>query len=131
MSLLDRKTFSPTFIVERAHRWLAPRPPRPIVARLLNYRDRGAALRHARELRVLPYEGSELALYLDFTPQVQEACGQFAPAKRNLRELQPDYAMLYPARLRLTLNGKNKIYSDPQALQQELKKLDKERKRTP
>ncbi|KAJ1205219.1 hypothetical protein NDU88_000654 [Pleurodeles waltl] len=47
ISLLGRKTFSDLYVVERAHRSLAPCP---IIVRLLNYRDRDTALRKARAL---------------------------------------------------------------------------------
>ncbi|KAJ1201946.1 hypothetical protein NDU88_005750 [Pleurodeles waltl] len=48
VQLLGHAAFSDLFVVERAHRSLAARPPlgappRPIIARLLNYRDRDAA----------------------------------------------------------------------------------------
>ncbi|KAJ1191668.1 hypothetical protein NDU88_000984 [Pleurodeles waltl] len=52
VQLLRRTTFSDLFVVERVHRSLATcPPPRPIIARLLNYRDHDAALRRTRELK--------------------------------------------------------------------------------
>lgn len=96
------------FVVERAPRSLGPRsrpgaPPRPIIARLLN--DRDAALSAASNKQDLQNEGSNISLYPDFTARVQEARRQFAPLKCQLREQNVDYAMLYPARLRVNRNG--------------------------
>ncbi|KAJ1160250.1 hypothetical protein NDU88_000752 [Pleurodeles waltl] len=53
--VLGHENFSATFVVKQAHLTLGLRlvlgaPPRLIVGRLLNYRDRDAALRKAREL---------------------------------------------------------------------------------
>ena len=54
MDLFGSEAFSGMLMVERAHQTLAPRPPVgaspcPILARLLNYRDRDTVLRLARE----------------------------------------------------------------------------------
>lgn len=86
ISLLGRDTFSDIFIIERAHRSLGPRPapgapPRPVIAKLLNYRDQDSALRCAREMGELQYEGSAISLYLAFMMRVQEARRQFNTLK--------------------------------------------------
>ena len=52
--VFGRESFSTCFLVECAHRLLGPRPPmgappRPAIARLLNYHDRVAVLRLVRE----------------------------------------------------------------------------------
>lgn len=110
ITLLGEETFSPLFVIERAHRSLGPRPkpgapPSPIIAKVLNYRDRDAALRQARDKKTLQYEGSEISLYPDYTARVQEARKHFAPYKKQLRDLGLDYAMLYPAKLRVNSNS--------------------------
>lgn len=61
--IFGAENFSSVLIVERAHRSLAARPapgmtPRPIVARLLNYRDRDTTLRLAREKGVITHQGN-------------------------------------------------------------------------
>lgn len=132
-NLLGPETFSSTFVVERAHRSLDPWPPPgatpcPIIAKLLNYRDRDAALRTARELKSLHYEGSTLSLFPDFTLKVQEARRQFAPVKRKLREQNIEYAMLYPARLRVCRQGKLQVFTDPRALQKAIKEWGRDDK---
>lgn len=84
---IGKDAFSSQFIVERAHRTLGPHPvpgspPRPIIARLLKYRDRDVALRAARNKQKLTYDGNTFSIYPDFTPIVQEerrsACGSQA-----------------------------------------------------
>lgn len=118
INLLGRDNFSGVFIVERAHRSLAPPPPpagrpRPIIAKILSYRDRDAALRKARELGKLQHDGMDISLYPDFTSQVQEARKKFLDSKKKLRENNISYAMMYPARI--TDDGKSKIFNEPKA----------------
>lgn len=81
-------SLSPMFLVERAHRSLGPRPPpgtqaRPILAKILNYRDRDTILRLAREKGTLHYQGNVISLYPDFTQAVQTARREFLPAKKH------------------------------------------------
>ncbi|KAJ1157657.1 hypothetical protein NDU88_010361 [Pleurodeles waltl] len=104
IQLLGRDTFSSQLVVERAHRVLQVRPlpsapPRPIIARILNYGDRDAALRRACELKSLTHEGAAVSQYPDFTQQVQDARRQCIPGERQLREMRLEYRMLYPSRL--------------------------------
>ncbi|KAJ1158117.1 hypothetical protein NDU88_010811 [Pleurodeles waltl] len=89
IQLLGRDTFSALFEVEQAHRDLSARPPpgappRLVIARLLNYRDRDAALRRARELKTLRYEGMTLSLYPDFTLQLLE--GELSQLEQEHRD---------------------------------------------
>lgn len=121
--------FSPHLTVERAHRSLGPRPPpggvpRPIIARLLNYRDRDTALRMARE-KILTYEGMDFTMYPDFTAAVQEARRKFLPVKQKLRKVQIDFALMYPARLRITHQGKQSVFVNPQQAEEFLKRVNR------
>lgn len=132
--LLGEGVFSNLFMVERAHRSLGPRPPpgttpRPIIAKRLNYRDRDAALRAAREKQPLIYKGSTISIYPDFTPKVQDARRQFAPMKKQLKEWGLDYAMLYPAKLRVNTQGRSFFFTDTKTLQKTMKEWAKARKK--
>ncbi|KAJ1204973.1 hypothetical protein NDU88_000408 [Pleurodeles waltl] len=98
--LFGEDAFSRLLIVERAHRTLMARPPpgappRPIVTRLLNYRDTDTTLRLSRERQPLKFEGSVLSIYPNFMTTVQEARKKFTIVKQKLRQLNIQYAMLY------------------------------------
>ncbi|KAJ1120546.1 hypothetical protein NDU88_008711 [Pleurodeles waltl] len=126
VQLLGRDTFSSTFVVERANCSLVAQPPpgtspKPIIVKLLNYRDHDAALRRARELKTLQHEGMTISLYTDFTQQVQEAIRQFITGKRQLRDLQLEYHMLDPAKLLVMVDGKPLFFTDHKLLTQFLK----------
>lgn len=102
-------------VVERAHRLLAPRPvpgsnPRPIIAQLLNYRDRDAILREARARDPVMYQGSKLTFSPDYTPAVQAARRKFASSKKLLVKSSIPYIMLYPAKLKITHEGQQHFF---------------------
>lgn len=96
--LFGADALSPIFIVERAHRSLAPRPPpgappRPLVVRILNYRDRDTILRLAREKGTITHQSNTLEFYPDHTVAVQQARKEFASVKAKLRDLNISYSM--------------------------------------
>ncbi|KAJ1218572.1 hypothetical protein NDU88_006150 [Pleurodeles waltl] len=64
---------SPQYLlIEQAHQALTPKPPPgaalwALIAQLLNYRDKDAILRVAREHPPLQYEGQNIIIYPDYT----------------------------------------------------------------
>ncbi|KAJ1141776.1 hypothetical protein NDU88_008104 [Pleurodeles waltl] len=119
IALFGEEAFSKMLVVERAHRALVAKPPpgappRPIVARLLHYRDRDTALRLSHEKHPLQFGGNEISIYPDSTIAVQEAHKKYATVKQKMRQAHISYAMLYPARLKITHNGRHMIFVMPQ-----------------
>lgn len=113
-----REAFSSTFVVERAHRLaarppLAGAPPRTFIAKLLNYRDRDTILRLTREKGNIPFGNVTVAVYPDFSAEVQKKRARFTDVKRQLRIHHIKYAMLFPARLRVIHDGKAQFFEDP------------------
>lgn len=124
---------SSMFVVERAHRSLAPRPipgalPRPIIARLLNYRDRDAILQLAREKGPINHQGNNPSFFPDFTVAVQAARCEYGTVKKFLQTERIPYAMLYPARLQVGPEGNFKIFSTPKAAMEHAKHLKRQRR---
>ena len=106
VQLFGSDSFSEILVVERVHRSLAekPRPgqpPRPIIARILNYRNRDKVLQLNRENPNLEYEGSHVSFYPDFTQAVQDARRAFVEVKKVLRSRSVKYSMLYPSKLHI------------------------------
>lgn len=85
-----KEGLSQLYAVERAHR-VPPRqprpgaPPSPIIARILNYRDRDTILRAARENAPLQFENKRISIYPDFTMAVQKARNTFREVKKTLQ----------------------------------------------
>lgn len=81
-----RDAFSPTFVVERAHRKSGrppPQgtPPRTFITKLLNYRDRDAVLGLSREKGNIPLANARVAIFPDFSAEVQRRRNTFMEAK--------------------------------------------------
>lgn len=130
------ENLSSMFIVERAHRSLAVRPVpgaplRPIIARILNYRDRDVILRLARGKGTVDHQGKTLSFFPDFTVAVQTPRQEFSTVKTFLQSEGIPYAMLYPARLRVGSEGVFKIFTTPKVAMEHAKKLKRRRRETP
>lgn len=121
--LLDtfgKESFSPMFAVERAHRVPARppppgAPPRPFLFKLLNYKDRDAILHKARTTADLSVGNARISLYPDFSAEVQRRRAKFIDIKKRLRNLNVPYYMLYPAKLKVVVNGNAQFFDNPVA----------------
>uniref|UniRef100_H3BDL9 L1 transposable element RRM domain-containing protein n=1 Tax=Latimeria chalumnae TaxID=7897 RepID=H3BDL9_LATCH len=105
--------------VERVHCTLGPRPPpdqrpRPIIARLLRFQDRERTLRLAREAGELYWWGGKIMIFPDMSRELAAQRKLFTPAQRRCMELGICYALQYPAMLRVTVNGRQLKFEDPE-----------------
>lgn len=88
-------------------------PPRSLTAKFLNFRDKVAILRLAREKGPLKFNGNNISIYPDFSAEVQRQRMSFAAVKDRLRKEGAPYAMLFPAKLRIIYEGKAHFCSCP------------------
>lgn len=119
---LKPKRLSKIFSVERAHRAPIPKPkpgapPRTIIARILNFRDRDAILQAARVRGDLQYENTTIRFYPDFTLKVQRERRSFEGIKRVLRENGLKYMMFFPAKLKVIDGGTSRFFTTPEEAQ--------------
>ena len=66
--------FSVCFVIERAHRAIATRPPsgappRAIIAKFLNFKDRDAILREAGVMGKIRYENTKIMAFQDYSSE--------------------------------------------------------------
>uniref|UniRef100_H3A071 L1 transposable element RRM domain-containing protein n=1 Tax=Latimeria chalumnae TaxID=7897 RepID=H3A071_LATCH len=99
--------------VDYAQSTLGPRPPpdqrpRPIIARLLCFQDRERILRLAREV------GRHVMIFPDMLWELVAQRKLFTPARHRCMELGLCYALQYPATLRVTIDGKQHRFEDPE-----------------
>lgn len=118
--IIGKEQLSSLFAIERAHRVpLRPpppgAPPRPILLKLLNFRDRDVALRVAREKGELSINGHRVSLYPDFSGEIQRQRLQFQDIKKRLRALNIPYSMQYPAKLRVVALNTTNFFESPKA----------------
>ncbi|KAE8587398.1 hypothetical protein XENTR_v10021959 [Xenopus tropicalis] len=116
--MLGAEIFSKQLVAERAHRVPTRAPPpgaplRPFLIKLLNYRDRDAALQAARKKGDIQFQGVRVSLYPDYSAALQRQRGTFYGVKKRLRDLGINYNMLFPAKLRIMEGGKVHIFDQP------------------
>ena len=107
------------FSVERSHRVPGRPPPpgapaRPIIARLLNFRDRDLILQLFRTKGPFVHGNSTISAYPDFTAEVQRRRATYMMVKRQLRSLDIKYALLFPARLKVIYDSSTHFFSTPE-----------------
>lgn len=117
-STLPDAILSSAFAVERAHRVpIRPpppgAPPRPFLARLLSSRDRDAVLQAARRKGEICYNNSVVALFPDFSAALQKQRASFLHVKKRLRDLNIQYSMSFPAKLRIIHEEKSHFFTTP------------------
>lgn len=119
--LFGEDTFSTFFTLERAHRvpFRPPPPgcpPRSLLVKMLYYKDRVTILNKAREMGNILYNGTSVSIYPDFSPDLQKWRSRFGEIKRKLQHLKVTYALLYPARLRVTTLGEILSFDTPEGV---------------
>ena len=87
---------SPCFVLERAHRSLQRRPPlgappRPMIVKILNYKDCDAILQQAREVGEVKHENSRIIILPDYSIQVQRGRKSYDAVKQKLRSMGLTY----------------------------------------
>lgn len=113
-SIVGTDNLSALFAIERAHRVpMRPPPsgasPRPLLAKLLHFRDKDNILITARNLPEIKFNGNPISIFPDFSAATQKQRAAFTAVKRRLRDKQLSYSMLYPANLRVISDGKAQL----------------------
>lgn len=124
--ILGNDNFTSPVTLERAHRIgkKADRP-RPLIAKFLNFRVKEKVLRLARSKGEIIYENKKISLYPDYSADLQRRRDEFRDVKRTLREKELEYALLYPAQLRIKHLGSFKFFSTAAEAQRFVKELSK------
>lgn len=114
-----REAFSVIFAVGRVHRiyqqspHLQEHPPRTFIAKFLNFRDWDKIVRLTREKGNIQVGNDHVAVFPDFSKEVQQKRSQFQDVKRRLRVLHLKYAMIFPARLRVEEDDRVQFFETP------------------
>lgn len=106
-------------LIDQSHRGLQPRSqegePRVIVAKLHYYQDRMDILRRAREFGPLRFNDTDIHIFPDYPPSVVHVRSAFNKVRRLLRGRDGvKYGLLYPAGLRITFNGAERRFQNPE-----------------
>lgn len=125
--ILGNNNFTSPATLERAHR-IGKKSDRPrlLVAKFLNFRDKEKVLRLARSKGEMSYENKKISFYPDYSADLQRRRDEFLDVKRMLREKEMEYALIYPARLRIKHQGSIKFFATPAEVQRFMKELPSE-----
>ncbi|KAK6475300.1 LINE-1 type transposase domain-containing protein 1 [Huso huso] len=128
--LVGQDHFKDPLIIERAHHSSAPKPgnadrPRPIIMKLLNFRDKERILRLAGEKSELYYNGKRMFLFPDFSIELQNKRKEFNQVKRKLNEKGVKYALTYPAKLRVEYKGMKRFFISPHEAENFVREMEK------
>ncbi|KAI4896249.1 hypothetical protein NFI96_008278, partial [Prochilodus magdalenae] len=105
-------------VIDRAHRALRARlgdnePPRHLIIRVHYCHAFEEILKKVMQSRTLTYQGKRIQIFRDFPPAVVKRRAAFTPARNLLRD-KPGvrFGLVYPAKLRVTHNGKETTFTD-------------------
>ncbi|CAL1576011.1 unnamed protein product [Knipowitschia caucasica] len=118
---LHLDTADDRIVLDRAHRTLGPMPssgqrPRPFIVKFHYYSDKARVMEAARKL--LHQNGTprqqRILFFNDYSAEVVRKRKAYDVVKARLRELEVEYALLYPDILRVnTDDGKYRRFSTP------------------
>lgn len=127
--LLGKDNFPMAPVIERAHRTptfssnTSSAAPRPILVRFLHFQDKVKILRLAREKGELIHMGARIQVYPDFSAGLVKKRRQFDAIKKSLRAANIKYSLLYPAKLRVIVEGKPKVFGSSEEAESFFKHL--------
>lgn len=105
--------------IDRAHRVYSANSskPRTMILRLLRYPDRQAILQGARKVKPTLPDGTRLEFYADYSSGTSRRRNAFKSARARLRQKGIDSFLIYPATLRISVNGKKRSFESVQDLE--------------
>lgn len=117
--VLGPGTFPSPPIIERAHRlpsraqYGGAASPRVIIMKFLNFQDQVRVLRAARAKGKVLYRDQEVKFFPDISAELHRQRRRFDGVKQQLRVLNIRFGIIYPAKLRLTINGQVREFENP------------------
>ncbi|KAG9266222.1 LINE-1 type transposase domain-containing protein 1 [Astyanax mexicanus] len=104
--------------LDRAHRALVAKPaqgerPRAVIVRFHRFQEKERALRWAREHPSTMYQGKKILFFPDMSSSLARRRAAFKGIKAKMYKDGVAFALLYPARLRITIGGKHSFFETP------------------
>ncbi|KAJ8415775.1 hypothetical protein AAFF_G00403320 [Aldrovandia affinis] len=79
--------------------------------------EKEQVLRLARERGRLEFQGRQVMIFPDFSAELNKRRAEYVEVKKLLREKEGvRYGLVYPARLRVSFQGQEKMFDTPQAV---------------
>ncbi|KAJ8366476.1 hypothetical protein AAFF_G00353560 [Aldrovandia affinis] len=91
--------------------------PRSFLARFHYFQEKEQVLRLAREKGRLEFQGRQVMIFPDFSAELNKRRAEYVEVKKLFREKEGvRYGLVYPARLRVSFQGQEKMFDTPQAV---------------
>jgi hypothetical protein len=84
----------------------------PIIIRPKNGLNTDIILKEVKEKDQVTYKGRPIRITPDFSPETMKARRSWTAVIQTLREHKCQPRILYPAKLSITIDGKNKVFHD-------------------
>lgn len=125
--LTGSRTPLPNFTIERAHRLGQRRgeadPPRPLIMRFLNHRDKERVLQAARKKRELFYGEKRVYFTPDLAEGVRQQRAEFRHICEELKKKNLRFGFAFPAILLVTFESKKYTFKTPKEADELIKKI--------
>ncbi len=117
-------------IIERAHR-IGPMkdskaPPRTLIMRFLNYKDKQAVIAAAQAKKDIRYKDQQIRFYVDLATGIHQLRKQFDPIHQELRDLGIRNGVIHPARLLVTYKEQTHTFKTPNEAREFIKKIQED-----
>ncbi len=118
---LDMEPLRKPLAIERAHRIGYMRKtaadtksiPRVMIVKFLDYRDKKRVMRAARAKKDVLFQNHRIMFFPDLSAEVNKQRRQFDEVKKKLRAKGLMYGFIFPARLRVTVDGHTHVFQSP------------------
>lgn len=116
---LGPATFPRPPLIERAHRLPGrsqsnrPATPRVLIVKFLNFQDKVRVMRAARAKGKVTCDGQEIMFFPDLSVDLHRRRRGFDRVKQQLRSMNIRYGIMYPAKLRVTSDGRTREFETP------------------
>ncbi len=87
--------------------------PRVMIVKFLDNRNKERVMRAARAKKNVPFQNHRIVFFPDLSAELNKQQRQFDEVKKKLRAKGLVYGFIFPARLRVTVNGQAHVFQSP------------------
>lgn len=124
--VLGPENFANPIIIERAHRLQDRRDrnaPRILIMRFLNSKDKDKVLQVVRAKGKVKYDEREVKFFQDIARETHLNRRKFYEVKQQLKSMGIRYGIIFPAKLRVTHEGRDRIFENPPEVENFIRNL--------
>lgn len=130
IEVLGQDAFPSPPIIERAHRLhgqsVPGGPPRVIIMKFLNYQDKMRVMTAARLKGKVMYNGRHVMFFPDLSVEVVKQRKQYDQVKQQLRNLNINFGLIFPAKMRISHRGNSFLFHTPTEVEEFIQKARKQ-----